>query len=783
CRNMLIYLETPAQKRAFTNLHFGLKDDGCLFIGPSESLGDMAPFFETRSETIKAFTKSGHGRGRLLLSEGLTSIGNRLNQPSQRATHAERRPQGDSLMLRALEHVAETLGDPGVLIGADNHLIYSFGDLTDLITLPKGGFTSDISRLVKSELRVPLAAALRRCATNRKSVSYNDIIIRSGTEDVMLSLQIDPLPSTQKDDLNFIVLFKRQNLATPKLDVESGQPAVMAHTANEEALEVLEAELKSTKETLQATIEELETSNEELQSSNEELIASNEELQSTNEELHSVNEELQTVNTEYQAKINELNEVSEDFENLLKSTNIGTIFLDKNLRIRRFTKSVSDVIDLIDHDIGRRIDQFRTSFGDIGFIDIIKRVSQTGKPHIQEIQLVNGLAFMMRVLPFQSATGTDSGVVITFIDVTSLERAGAALARAETELQEVFSAFPAPAATVDSSGMILKTNPAWLNIFGYTAEANNGRHINSFFNLTTNDPSAQSHEEIWETLKDNSDLNDWRVFGLKNSGARFPAGIHFTEGDPAIIVLEDLSDKEKQNLALKDAINELRRSNIELEQFGSVVAHDLKEPLRAVRGFAKLVRDDIGETETEGVGEHLDRIDSGVARMQAMIDDLLNFATITSDDSHRVEVDFDKIVGEVKKILKTKIEQTGTHITVGELPTLRARPGQMIHVLQNLIDNAIKYRSDNPPDIKIEAERLNGRWKFCVSDNGIGLKEQHREKIFEIFKRLHGRGKYAGTGIGLAIVKKIVNNHGGSIWVESEIGVGSRFFFTIEGDD
>lgn len=782
CRNMMIYLEVPAQKQALANMHFSLKDSGRLFLGPSEGLGEMHDAFVSEIDTIKCYRKNPQGPSRLSVTNLIPSLGARLRQPSQHAMQSGSRQKTDTVLIKAFEYIAETISYPGMFIGADNHLIYSFGDLSKVAALPSGGFSSDVTRLVREELRTPLSAGLRRSATSREPVVYQDIVFGKGKDRAKITVRIQPLVDQHTNDVTFLAFFETSALAA---DEKSNSSIYVASAAATQEISNLEAELSTAKETLQATIEELETANEELQSSNEELIASNEELQSTNEELHSVNEELQTVNTEYQAKIDELTTITDDFENLLRSTNIGTIFLDNNLRIRKFTQAVCEVIDLVEHDAGRKIDQFRTGFGDAGFIDNVTKVLVSGKTYIQEVRLPNDKAFMMRILPFQSASRSENGVVITFVDITSLERASSALAVAEQQISDVFNGFPLSSCLMDERGNLKMINPVWSSTFEFSESETIGRHLNSLITVHQENSAAKQTVDIWKKLRSGEDCRSLEMYGMRKSGVKFPVAIHYNSGGPGsldTIVIEDLSEKHASTKALKEAIGNLKRSNVELEQFGTVVAHDLKEPLRTVRGFAKLFSSDYGDVVQDQGREYLDSIEAGMSRMQDMIDDLLNFATVTSDESESIEVDFSKILLESKRILQTILDKSGSRLIIGDMPVTTAKPGQMLHVFQNLIENAIKYRSDSPPNILISSKRIDDGWRFAIQDNGIGIKEGHQDKIFNVFTRLHGRGKYKGTGIGLAIVKKIVDSHGGRIWVESEFGVGSTFFFTLKDD-
>jgi signal transduction histidine kinase len=224
--------------------------------------------------------------------------------------------------------------------------------------------------------------------------------------------------------------------------------------------------------------------------------------------------------------------------------------------------------------------------------------------------------------------------------------------------------------------------------------------------------------------------------------------------------------------------DELSRSNTELEQFAYVAAHDLRAPLRIVSGFAaRLQKLYQGQLPIEA-DQYISHIVEGAQRMQHLIDDLIEYARAGTSKKSFVPVDCNIIIEKTLDNLAFEITESGAVITADSLPTVAGDITQLIQLFQNLVGNAIKY-SSNKPRIHIYAEQKNGEWLFRVSDNGIGIDPSHFERIFEIFQRLHTRDEYSGTGIGLAICKKIVERHGGRIWLESEIGKGSTFLFSL----
>ena len=227
------------------------------------------------------------------------------------------------------------------------------------------------------------------------------------------------------------------------------------------------------------------------------------------------------------------------------------------------------------------------------------------------------------------------------------------------------------------------------------------------------------------------------------------------------------------------AAEELKRSNKDLEQFAYVASHDLQEPLRTVTGFVQLLKKKYGNRLDSEADQFIEFAVDGAKRMEALIKDLLSYARVGSQSRQLAPTDVAAAVRQAVDNLGTSIREAAGEITYGELPTVRADGSQLVQLFQNLIGNAMKFRGEEPPKIHVDASRQDDHWLFSVRDNGIGIAPESRDRIFLIFQRLNTRTQYSGTGIGLAICKKIVNCHGGSIWVESQPGQGATFRFTI----
>ncbi len=257
-------------------------------------------------------------------------------------------------------------------------------------------------------------------------------------------------------------------------------------------------------------------------------------------------------------------------------------------------------------------------------------------------------------------------------------------------------------------------------------------------------------------------------------------------GRAACLVITDLSQQkrteqrlETTNAMLARRTRALARSNHELEQFAYIASHDLRAPLRTIRGFVDLLADALNEGAQERVVEYMGFIEDAAERMQHLIDDLLQFSRVGATGGQRVSTDAGEALEQVVASLHAAITETGATVTHDPLPTVTVDPVQFEQLLQNLIENALKFRGPGPPRIHVTAQRADEAWEFSVADNGIGLDPRFSDKIFVAFQQLHPHGAYPGTGIGLAICKKIVERHGGAIGVASAPGQGATFRFTI----
>jgi light-regulated signal transduction histidine kinase (bacteriophytochrome) len=248
----------------------------------------------------------------------------------------------------------------------------------------------------------------------------------------------------------------------------------------------------------------------------------------------------------------------------------------------------------------------------------------------------------------------------------------------------------------------------------------------------------------------------------------------------AVSVVRDITELKKAEQALQKLTEELKRSNDDLQQFARFASHDLQAPLKTTEGFIKIFVKRYKGKLDEKADKLLEYISDSMQEMQAIIKDLLEFSRIEIDSTHMQAVDISMSLSHALANLSAAIETNNAAITYDEmLPTVMGNKTQITRLFQNLIGNAIKFHGEKSPKIHIAVQQKDSEWVFSVHDNGIGIDPQYFGQIFDMFKRLHGKSDYPGTGIGLAATKRIVERHGGRIWVESDPGKGSTFFFTM----
>jgi two-component system sensor kinase FixL len=369
-------------------------------------------------------------------------------------------------------------------------------------------------------------------------------------------------------------------------------------------------------------------------------------------------------------------------------------------------------------------------------------------------------------------------------DITERKRAEEELREAEGRMRSVVDHVIDGIITIDERGTVATFNPAAEKIFGYAAAEVMGRNVN----MLMPEPYHGEHDGYLRNYLATGHAKiigiGREVVGRRKDGSTFPmdlavSAFHLGKRRYFTGIVRDISERKRVEEDLRTAIEELARSNLDLEQFAYVASHDLQEPLRAVAGCVQVLQRRYAGELDERAHELIAHAVDGVSRMQALIHDLLAYSRVGSRGQAFEPTDCGEVLAQALANLATAVEESAAVITSDELPVLRADRGQLAQLFQNLLANAIKFRGDRAPRIHVGARRRPGAWELSVRDNGIGVLPEYFDRIFVIFQRLHTRAEHPGTGIGLAVCKKIIERHGGRIWVESQPGEGTTMFFTV----
>jgi two-component system CheB/CheR fusion protein len=426
CRNLLIYLTSDLQNRLIPLFHYALNDSGYLFLGNSENVTRHSRLFATVDKTNRIFQRRPQMERRLPdfpLTAPESGQAKRAASPRPVAGH-------ESLQSLAERHLLDRYTPAYVIVNAEGDVLHASERTGKYLELAAGAPRTDVFSMARRGLRPDLRAALHRSAGTAEMVTQTDVVVGTNGGRLAINLIVQPLRALGAADPLFMVIF--QDIGGIKPATKDG-PGAASDDVESASLHQLEVELRSTKERLQTTTEELESSNEELKSGNEELSSMNEELQSANEELEtskeelqSVNEELQTVNAELNARVEELSRANSDIANLLESTQIATVFLDRDLTVKSFTPAAKDVFRLVESDAGRPITHVRARFSlDTVQEDAEKVLRTLSTIERQVISNHDDARYVMRLLPYRTLEDMIAGVVITFMDVTKITAAEA----------------------------------------------------------------------------------------------------------------------------------------------------------------------------------------------------------------------------------------------------------------------------------------------------------------------------------------------------------------------
>ncbi|MAX38910.1 PAS domain S-box protein [Gimesia sp.] len=476
CRNLLIYLGPHLQKKLIPLFHYSLRPSGYLFLGPSENITSHGELFRTVDSKSRISQRKATAVGSGM---SLPEIQNRLQLKS-----SEQREPDAKVDLRNLRQriLLDEFAPKSCVIDESGQILNADADMEKYLTLGEGDFQNNIVKMAARGLRVGLRSALNESIKSRRKVQQEHLTIRKGDLIQQVMITVQPLPSLGEDEGLFMVVFHDVGLPVKR---ESGEASSPGSVPNADLIIAqLEHELQNTRDELEKSLQEMDVAHEELKSTNEELLSMNEELQSTNEELETSKEEITAVS-------NSVARTNSDLENLLRSTQIATVFLDDELLIRSFTPAITEIYGLIQTDIGRPLERFVPLVEEMPPLPHPRQLQQ-GKPVEHTVISDSGKIFIRRVLPYQSHSGENEGIVVTFIDVSELHNS-----------QELFQILIEASSQIvwmtDATGMVVDDSPSWRSFTGQTFEEWKGK---GWLNVV-HEEDQQATIQIWQQAVSN----------------------------------------------------------------------------------------------------------------------------------------------------------------------------------------------------------------------------------------------------------------------------------------
>jgi two-component system, chemotaxis family, CheB/CheR fusion protein len=772
CRNMLIYLQPGIQQKVLGLFHFALNLGGVMFLGPSESPGTLSHDFDAIDKQWRIYRKTSDTR---VHADARPQLAPRSTRSPPSMVRPLLSPNRYSLpnLLGVYDVLLEEVLPPSVLVNDAGELVHVFGGASKFLHLQDGRQGLDILDLVEGELKTVLASSLKRALKLTTPLTFRSVNVVDGDASGAYQVTVRPLQGRKQAVPHLLISFDALELDGSR----KTPPAVLeVSEASREQQSLLEAELKYTKENLQTVTEELESSNEELQAANEELLASNEELQSTNEELQSVNEELYSVNAEYQRKINDLTELANDMENLLASTDIGTVFLDAQLRIRNFTARAAEVFHLLLHDIGRPIENLTHSMEYPELAADFRTVLKSGQPVEKELRGGNQRAFFARILPYR-AKGAIDGVVLTLIDVTGLKAAEDALFHERYLLNSLLASVPDAIYFKDARGRYIRANHALAARLGL----GDPRQMvgKTGFELPDHAQALAVHQRDDEVLRSGVAQHyqlEQRTGSDGHEAWDMVTRLPLSDSDKQIVgiigIYRDVTEQKRAQEKIYEAV--ARR-----DQFLAMLSHELRNPLGAIVTASQLMK---RAPEKERMTRLLDVLSRQSQQMSRLLDDLLEVSRVTQD-----KIELKKQILDLRPLVEDAVDAAREQIQARHLELylelddaplfVDGDPARLQQIQANLLSNAAKY-THSGGHVWVSCHREEDSAVLRVKDDGSGIPAHLLADVFELFvqsDRTLDRSD-GGLGVGLTLVKGLVERHGGSVMANSAgEGQGSEF--------
>ncbi|MGJ0507093.1 MAG: chemotaxis protein CheB [Methylocystis sp.] len=778
CRNLLIYLDRELQQQVCATFHFALRPGGYLFLGSSESAESPLSAFRSIDRDARLYQRMPASVNGLRLAQTFAAVAPTPEPLPARGAAGFHPRNEDASHREALERLAP----PSAVVDESYRVLHLSETAGRYLQPSAGALANDITMLAREELRSDLRTSLHRVFSGGEISLSAPIPVRFNGTQRRVYLQVRAIetePSSGRAALVFF--FEGDSLQDDagKTGIEERRPDEQIRQLQQE-LQYTQSQLRTSREEYEGANEELRAANEELQSINEEYRSTTEELETSKEELQSINEELQTVNSELKTKLESVSRAHSDIQNLMVATDVGILFLDNQLRIKRFTPRVADLFNIATGDEGRSITDFTHSLDFDGLADDARDVLRTLSSSEREVRSKSGAWYLMRMRPYRTVENRIDGVVVTLVDFSERRRAEDALRGGEARIRAVIDGVDVAIVTVNDAGAIQSLNRATMKIFGYAEPDLVGRDI---------DVLAAQGQGIRKTIQTLLDVGEAesssvaeRLEGRRKNGSSFPAEATVSRtrhggGRLFIVFIRDLSERRKLESRLERLhINRLSS----MAEMATALAHEINQPLTAAATYLKVARRLLAThtADPQDVSSTVDKAAEQMLRAGEIIGHLREF--VGPGEPDKTTQSLHALIRQACKLMlpdeRSPAIELVLHLDAPQDAVLIDKV-QVLQALVNVIRNAKDAMQGSAEQRLTITTALDGdQLRVAIADTGRGLPGPDLSAdIFEPFTS----SKPNSLGVGLPISKSIIQAHYGTIAVERNADGGATFIITL----
>ena len=825
CRNVLIYMEAYLQKKALTTFHYSLNPKAFLFLGKTETTASVPDLFSTVGKNNRLFVRKDVS-GRFMHVASQRSEQNFIQAGGSARNEAPRADYNKT----ADDIVLSRYSPAGVTVNEALDIVHFRGSTGDFLEQLPGKPSHNLLKLAKPGLSFELRSLLHKARKEKITIKKEAIPLQINGSLHTICIEVIPLPNTIES--HYLVLFHLEtSVRSSEVDEHGNQDFLRGKDLR---ILQLEQEIVQIHEDMRIITEEQEATNEELQNDNQDLLSSSEELQSLNEELETSKEELQSTNEELTVVnqeivgLNELVTEARDYaEAIVGTVREPLLVLDKHLRVKTANSSYYKAFLVNEQETeGKLIYEVDNRQWDIpGLRTLLEKILPEESTFMDfeishTFRHLGERTMLLNARELVKEGGAEKLILLAIEDVTEQRKAEAIRKQIQKRFQFIADAMPQKVWTADANGIPDYFNKIWIDYTGMSFEE---LRTSGWEGIIHQDDAVKNSEQWQHSILTGEDfeleerfLNDkkeyqWhltRGLSYKDENGKIAMwvgtnteiqGQRKEKEELEKAVARRTQDLQEASSILAEKNGELLKINKELQSFAYVSSHDLQEPLRKIQTFANRILEKEHDSLSDTAKDYFRRMQAAANRMQQLIEDLLAYSRVNTAERKLEDTDVLLLLEEVKMDLKEALDEQKAVIHTSDLGRAMIVPFQFRQLFHNLITNALKFSDPLVnAEITIAGSFVKGKellkekliteednsvkknyYRISITDNGIGFDPRFGERIFEVFQKLHPKEEYAGTGIGLAIVKKIVENHNGFITAQGDLGKGATFTIYI----